>query len=63
MPWKPDTTAFFVDRDGTICFDEHHISDQSGFDLIPTVAEEIRRLNDAGISITVVTSPSDMARG
>lgn len=55
--------AVFVDRDGTICFDKHYLADPNGLELIPTVAEGIRKLNEAGIPVVVVTNQSGIARG
>lgn len=62
MPEQPKF-AVFVDRDGTICFDKHYLADPNGLELIPTVAEGIKRLNDAGIPVIVVTNQSGIARG
>jgi D-glycero-D-manno-heptose 1,7-bisphosphate phosphatase len=62
MPRKTKI-AVFVDRDGTICFDKHYLADPGGFELIPTVAEGIKKLNDAGIPVIVVTNQSGIARG
>lgn len=62
MP-EPAKIAVFVDRDGTICFDKHYLADPIGLELIPTVAEGIKRLNDAGIQVIVVTNQSGIARG
>jgi D-glycero-D-manno-heptose 1,7-bisphosphate phosphatase len=55
--------AVFVDRDGTICFDRHYLSDPNGLELIPTVAEGIKRLNDAKLPVIVVTNQSGVRRG
>lgn len=55
--------AVFADRDGTICFDRHYLSDPDGLELIPTVAEGIRKLNDAGIPVIMVTNQSGVSRG
>lgn len=55
--------AVFVDRDGTICLDKHYLADPNGLELIPTVAEGIKMLNDAGIPVIVVTNQSGIARG
>jgi len=55
--------AVFVDRDGTICFDKHYLSDPDGLELIPTVAEGIKRLNDAKMTVIVVTNQSGVRRG
>jgi len=59
----PGKVAVFVDRDGTICFDRHYLADPDGLELIPTVAEGIRKLNEAGIPVIVVTNQSGIARG
>jgi D-glycero-D-manno-heptose 1,7-bisphosphate phosphatase len=55
--------AVFVDRDGTICLDRHYLADPDGLELIPTVAQGIRKLNEAGIPVIVVTNQSGIARG
>lgn len=55
--------AVFVDRDGTICFDRHYLADPDGLELIPTVIEGIKKLNDAGLPVIVVTNQSGIARG
>jgi len=54
--------AVFVDRDGTICFDRHYLSDPNGLELIPTVAEGIKRLNDAKMIVIKVTNQSGFRR-
>jgi hypothetical protein len=38
-------------------------TDPQGFELISTVTEGIGKLNDASISVIVVTSPSNIAHG
>lgn len=53
----------FADRDGTICFDRHYLADPAGLELIPTVAEGIKKLNDAGIPVIVITNQSGIGRG
>ena len=55
--------SVFVDRDGTICFDRHYLSNPDGVELIPTAADGIKRLNDAGIPVIVVTNQSGVGRG
>ena len=55
--------AVFVDRDGTICFDKHYMSDPADIELIPTVADGIKRLNEADIPVIVVTNQSGVGRG
>lgn len=55
--------AVFIDRDGTICFDKHYLADPSGLELVPTVVEGIKRLNDSGIPVIVITNQSGVGRG
>ena len=55
--------AAFVDRDGTIIEDAHYISRPEQLRLIAGAAEAIRRLNDAGVLVVVVTNQSGIARG
>jgi histidinol-phosphate phosphatase family protein len=55
--------ALFLDRDGTIIHDEHYISTPQQVALIPGVAEAIRRVNEAGVPVIVVTNQSGIARG
>ena len=55
--------AVFVDRDGTICFDKHYMSDPDDIELVPGVAEGIQRLNQAGIQVIIVTNQSGVGRG
>lgn len=55
--------AVFVDRDGTICFDKHYLADPGGLELIQSVAEGIKKLNDAGIPVIVITNQSGIGRG
>ena len=61
----PKRTGFavFVDRDGTVCFDKHYLSDPDGLELIPTVAEGIRKLNEGEIPVIMVTNQSGIGRG
>lgn len=60
---KKSEFAVFVDRDGTICFDKHYLADPNGLELIPTVAEGLRKLNKAKIPVVIVTNQSGIARG
>ena len=55
--------AVFLDRDGTIIEDVHFIKSPSQVKLIPGAAEAIRRINDAGARVIVVTNQSGIARG
>jgi histidinol-phosphate phosphatase family protein len=55
--------AVFLDRDGVINKDVPHLSDPAQLELIPGAAEAIRRLNQAGFLVIVVTNQSVVARG
>lgn len=55
--------AAFVDRDGTLIEDARYLADASAVRLLPGVVEPIRRLNDAGIAVVVVTNQSGIAQG
>ena len=43
MP-KRSGLAVFIDRDGTVCFDRHYLSNPNELEFIPTVAEGIKKL-------------------
>jgi histidinol-phosphate phosphatase family protein len=55
--------AAFLDRDGTIVRDANYIRDPNDAELLPTVAEAIRRLNERHILAIVITNQSGIARG
>jgi D-glycero-D-manno-heptose 1,7-bisphosphate phosphatase len=55
--------AVFLDRDGTINEEMGYINHLSRFVLLPRTAEAIKRLNDAGFKVVLVTNQSGAARG
>ena len=55
--------AVFLDRDGTIVEDPGFLHEPGKVKLLPGAAEAIRRLNDAGYRVVVVTNQSGIARG
>jgi D-glycero-D-manno-heptose 1,7-bisphosphate phosphatase len=55
--------AAFIDRDGTIVLDKHYLADPRGLEVIPTVPEGIKKLNDANIPVIMITNQSGVARG
>lgn len=60
----PAECTVFLDRDGTINMDrEGYLSDPGGLELIDGAARAIRRLNDEGLYVVVVTNQSGVARG
>ena len=59
-PLRP---AAFLDRDGTIMRDMHYPRDPEAVLLIPGAAAAMRRLDDAGVPVVVVTNQSGIAQG
>jgi len=55
-------SAVFLDRDGTIIRDYHFIDRPWLVDLIPGAAQAVKRLNDAGWPIIIVTNQSGIGR-
>ena len=55
--------AVFLDRDGTIIRDTEYLRDPEQLELLPGAGHAIRRLNDAGWPVVVVTNQSGIARG
>lgn len=55
--------AVFLDRDGTISKDAEYLKDPQKLELLPGSAQAIRRLNESGWKVFVVTNQSGVARG
>lgn len=55
--------AVFLDRDGTINVERDYLHRVEDFEFIPDVPRSIKRLNDAGFLVVVVTNQSGVARG
>jgi len=55
--------AVFLDRDGTINEDKGYIGDPEDIVLISGAAEAIKKLNERGIPVIVITNQSGLARG
>jgi len=52
-----------MDRDGTLIHDPGHLTEPEEVELLPGAAAAVRRLNDAGLPVIVVTNQSVIARG
>jgi D-glycero-D-manno-heptose 1,7-bisphosphate phosphatase len=63
----PDATALrpavFLDRDGTIAEEVGYLNHSSRFRMFPFAATAVRRLNEAGLPVVVVTNQSGVRRG
>jgi D-glycero-D-manno-heptose 1,7-bisphosphate phosphatase len=55
--------AVFLDRDGTIAEEVGYLNHASRFRMFPFVADAVRRLNEAGLPVVVVTNQSGVGRG
>ena len=55
--------AVFLDRDGTLLDELGYLARAEDLRLYPDAADAVRRLNDAGFLLVVVTNQSGIARG
>ena len=55
--------AVFLDRDGTIIEDKDYLSDPGQVMLFPGAAEALKRLQDAGFKLFIVSNQSGVGRG
>ena len=59
--WPQGTAAAFLDRDGVINNNGNYVNSADDFELLPGAADAVRRLNDAGIPVIVVTNQGSVA--
>lgn len=52
-----------LDRDGTINFEKHYLSDPRQLSLLPGAAAGLRAMREMGLGLVVVTNQSGIARG
>ena len=52
-----------LDRDGTIIVERQYLSDPRQVELIPGAASGLRRLNEMGLGLVVITNQSAVGRG
>ena len=63
IPNSKPSRAVFLDRDGTLNVDKHYLSDPEQLELIPGVGPALKRLQDAGFLLVIVTNQSGIGRG
>ena len=52
-----------LDRDGTVIYDRHYLSDPADVELLPGAAEGLRRLTEMGFGLVLLSNQSGVNRG
>ncbi len=61
--WSFMSRAVFLDRDGTLIEERDYLSDPDQVVLLPGAAEALKRLQDAGFKLFIVTNQSGVGCG
>ncbi|HVU34947.1 MAG TPA: HAD-IIIA family hydrolase [Opitutaceae bacterium] len=61
--YAPRRRALFLDRDGTLIVDKNYLSDPAGVELLPGVADALRRARLLGYDLLLFTNQSGIGRG
>lgn len=56
------TRLVLIDRDGTLNFNKHYLSDPAQLELIPRAAEAVKLLRELNLKVVVVTNQSAIGR-
>jgi D-glycero-D-manno-heptose 1,7-bisphosphate phosphatase len=59
----PRNKAVFLDRDGTINIEKNYLIDPLEFEFVPGVPHALKRLQDAGYLLVIVSNQAGVARG
>lgn len=62
-PGVASRRAVFLDRDGTLNVERNYLCDPEQLELIPGTGEALRRIQDAGYCLFIVTNQSGIGRG
>lgn len=52
-----------LDRDGTIIVDKHYLDDPDQIEFLPQAIEGLKRMQEAGFGLVIVTNQSGIGRG
>lgn len=55
--------AVFLDRDGVVNKEKNCVRSWAEFEFVPGIVEGVRRLNEAGFLVVIVTNQSGISRG
>jgi D-glycero-D-manno-heptose 1,7-bisphosphate phosphatase len=56
-------SSVLLDRDGTMIVERHYLSEPHQVELIPGVTDGLRKLNEMGLGLVLITNQSGVGRG